>query len=376
MSLVISADGQKLDAQKGTPFWTSQTEFSIAVWVKVTTAQWGNIFGACDFANAAYNTAPLRTAAGTAYDHGLRLQGNDRRMDTGGSVTGGWDLIVLTYKKDGSRIAYKNGSASQTTTTNMAEYWAGGVGFDYVSFGTMPYDSSNVRAKMAHGAVWNKELTAAEVASLYNGGTAGAGKNPTAVQNANLVFYAPLTSDATVTTGGVTLTATGSPTYDGADNPNVDAASGSGPTTSIAATTANVVGSLSSSQPATSAISATTANTVGSVASVSGTSSSSISATTANTVGSVTSVGNTANGTFTSEALRDNVGNLIASKALNFVCLYNDTTGALVVRKTGLSTNSSGIFSFTDAAITAGVTYRVDWEDVDGKRRMPRKAAA
>jgi hypothetical protein len=29
----------------------------------------------------------------------------------------------------------------------------------------------------------------------------------------------------------------------------------------------------------------------------------------------------------------------------------------------------------TAAALTAGTTYRVDWEDVDGRRRMPRKAA-
>lgn len=79
---------------------------------------------------------------------------------------------------------------------------------------------------------------------------------------------------------------------------------------------------------------------------------------------------------FTSEPLRDNTGTLVASTALAYVALYNDTTSALVVRKTGLSTNGAGVFSFTDAALVAGTTYRVDWETVDGKRRMPRKAAA
>lgn len=80
-------------------------------------------------------------------------------------------------------------------------------------------------------------------------------------------------------------------------------------------------------------------------------------------------------GTFTSEVLKDNVGNVVANKALNFVALYNDTTHALVVLKTGLSTNASGVFTVSDPLLTAGQTYRPDWETVDGQRRMPRKVA-
>lgn len=149
----------------------------------------------------------------------------------------------------------------------------------------------------------------------------------------------------------------------------------SGATSAVAATTANAVGSLTSSASPLSAINATTANVTASWTSSTGAASSAIAATTANAVGALTSTGSTANGTFTSEVLRDNTGTVVASKALNHVALYNDTTGALVVRKTGLSTNGSGVFTFTDAALTAGTTYRVDWEDVDGRRRMPRKAA-
>lgn len=80
-------------------------------------------------------------------------------------------------------------------------------------------------------------------------------------------------------------------------------------------------------------------------------------------------------GTFTSDPLRDNVGNLVINKGLAHVALYHDSTGALVVRKTGLSTNAAGVFTFADALITPGQVYRVDWEDADGRRRMPRKAA-
>jgi hypothetical protein len=78
----------------------------------------------------------------------------------------------------------------------------------------------------------------------------------------------------------------------------------------------------------------------------------------------------------TSEPLKDNAGNLLASTALDFVAIYNDTTGALVVRLTGLSTNAGGRFVAADAALSPGTTYRVDWQTSAGQRRMPRKAAA
>lgn len=80
--------------------------------------------------------------------------------------------------------------------------------------------------------------------------------------------------------------------------------------------------------------------------------------------------------TITSEILKTNNGTVEASVALNFVAAYDDSTGALVVRKTGLSTDASGIFRLQDVALTPGTTYRLDWETATGHRRMPRKAAA
>lgn len=359
MSLVISADGQKLAAQKGTPFWTTTTEFSVAVWVKITTAQWGNLFGICDFANPSYNNAPLRTAAGTTYDHGLRLQGGDYRMDSSGLVTGGWDLIVITYKKDGSRISYRNGSVALTASTGTSAYWSGGVGFDYVCFGVMPYDASNSRSKVAHGAVWNKELTAAEVASLYNGGTAGAGKNPTAVQNANLVFYAPLTSDATVSVGGVTLTATGSPTYDGADNPNVDAAGGGSTVThsatgALTASAATISGTASRTGAAVTH--SASGSLVASAATVSGTASRTGAAVThsasgALVAGSATISGvasHVASGSFVSDIMVNNTGTVQSSVSITWE--WNKgvigSAKASSVYGTGV-TNSGGTYTAT-----------------------------
>lgn len=80
--------------------------------------------------------------------------------------------------------------------------------------------------------------------------------------------------------------------------------------------------------------------------------------------------------TFTSEPLKDNTGSLLTSAALDYVALYDNTTGDLVLRVTGISTNASGIFSVTDEALTADVTYKVDWKVIgQAMGRMPSKAA-
>jgi hypothetical protein len=77
-----------------------------------------------------------------------------------------------------------------------------------------------------------------------------------------------------------------------------------------------------------------------------------------------------------SEPLKDNTGTLLANQALDYVAIYNNTTGELVLRVTGLSTNASGVFSVENAALSAGVTYKVDWKVTSQSAgRMPTKAA-
>lgn len=154
------------------------------------------------------------------------------------------------------------------------------------------------------------------------------------------------------------------------------AAAGGGASTTITATLAGISAAIASKSAPISTISATLANVTGSLASGSGALFTTITATLGNITGAITSTGSTANGTFTSEVLKDYAGNVLANTALNFVRFYNDTTGALVLNKTGVSTNASGIVTFSDAALVAGTTYRVDWETSAGSRRMPRKAAA
>lgn len=119
------------------------------------------------------------------------------------------------------------------------------------------------------------------------------------------------------------------------------------------------------------AITGTASGTVSTAGSVTGSSAITLGAVGSSAAGTVTAFA-----TFTSEPLKTNNGTLQASLALDWVRLYNVTTGALVVTKTGISTNGAGVFTVTDAALTVGQTYKADWKiTTTGETRMPSKAA-
>lgn len=68
-----------------------------------------------------------------------------------------------------------------------------------------------------------------------------------------------------------------------------------------------------------------------------------------------------AGATLTSSALKNNSGTLLTSAAAE-AYVSNPSTGALVIKKTGLTSNgSTGVITFTDAALSGGTTYRVVW---------------
>lgn len=65
--------------------------------------------------------------------------------------------------------------------------------------------------------------------------------------------------------------------------------------------------------------------------------------------------------TLTSSALKNNTGTLQLSAAAE-AFVHDVTTGALVVKKTGLTSNgTTGVIAFSDAAMAAAATYRVVW---------------
>lgn len=117
------------------------------------------------------------------------------------------------------RHVYLDGAGKVSSSSNIRDITAAtriAIGAQYQA-GVYGADTEG---KIAHVALWNIALSDAEVASLAGGA------NPLAVQAANLVAYWPLTADLVDVVGAVTLTNGGGVTFDGADNPTVDAPPG------------------------------------------------------------------------------------------------------------------------------------------------------
>ena len=72
-------------------------------------------------------------------------------------------------------------------------------------------------------------------------------------------------------------------------------------------------------------------------------------------------------GTITSEPLKNNMGQLIGANTLSWLGFRNATTGADVLLLTSVSVNSSSIFSTTNAALSPGQLYAINWKTSDGK---------
>ena len=78
-------------------------------------------------------------------------------------------------------------------------------------------------------------------------------------------------------------------------------------------------------------------------------------------------------GVITTPALKNNTGTILASVVNIVANIYNPSTGALVVRKTGLSSNGSGIVTISDVLLVPGTSYvyELDLSASTQGRRLP-----
>lgn len=127
----------------------------------------------------------------------------------------------------------------------------------------------------------------------------------------------------------------------------------------------------------TATITATTENTTffGACTGYVAPSSCTIAATAANATFSGTATGSTGLPSLTTPPLKNNTGTLLASLSGWTVNVYNASTGALVLRKTGLSTDAAGVLTITDAALVSGTTYAYEPVHATYGRRLPTLAA-
>lgn len=74
--------------------------------------------------------------------------------------------------------------------------------------------------------------------------------------------------------------------------------------------------------------------------------------------------------------MKNNTGTLLANLGGIIVNVYDANTGALVLRKTGLSSNAAGVVSFSDAALVSGTSYAYEVVTPANGRRLPVGTAA
>jgi len=120
-----------------------------------------------------------------------------------------WSLVCGVFAATNVRRVYLNGGNVVSESTTVIAPTP-----DFVAVGALRTNalSSYFNGYVAHAAVWSAELTAAEVASLYNGGI---GLDPRSVRPGALVAYWPLLDNDGDRDwwGQFNLTATNTPTY-------------------------------------------------------------------------------------------------------------------------------------------------------------------
>jgi hypothetical protein len=166
------------------------------------------------------------------------------------------------------------------------------------------------------------------------------------------------------------------------------AAGGGGTTalTSSAASTATATASLTTSivlaaaavAIATASASLNVGNTMSAAASAVSTATAALTtsitlAASASGTSTATATLGVAGGTLTTRVLKNNTGTPLVNVSGMTLNIYNPTTGVLVLRKTGLTTNGAGRVVLTDPALIAGTlyAYEPDLTGISMGRRLP-----
>lgn len=281
-----------------------------------------------------------RTAGGDS----IRSGGKDSSGNAFGyRVTGatmGTGTRMITYCRIGETAAklYNNTTLDVNSTGLGADYNSPDSRADYLC----GWDGQNsMTASLVWLAVFDKELTSTEITDLYN--SLGSNNAFGLVESA-----AGSNGTATGTPDSIDLIA---PTATAAGTGNPDG-TGAGAPTSLTLTVPSATATGTSSGTDGTGSGAPTAMSMAAPsASATGTTSGS--------------------GTLVTPVLKNNTGTVLASETGITVNVYNATTGALVLHKTGQTSNGSGIVTVIDAALTPATTYAYEVVLSGGARRLP-----
>lgn len=278
----------------------------------------GTSGGAAGFLAKDTNAYSLVSPAFNGSNKPVVYQGYTSRFTGSATVGTGAQSVCITRDGANSTTGLKLYLDGALDSAAAPEYDNVDAGLNYIGGYS---GQGSVAANVVWIAIFNKELTSAEVTNLHN--SLGANNAFGLVESA----------------AGSNGTATGTP-Y------SLDLIA---PTATGNGTGSGTTNGSASGTPSSASLSAPSATATGTTA---------------------------GNGTITTPALKNNTGTVIASISGWTVNVYNASTGALVVQKTGLATNASGILTITDAAIVSGTSYTYEPVHATYGRRLPTGTAS
>jgi len=167
---VFSADDTTYLSRSGTFLNGSRDEYSISAWV-LTYESYIFIANGSTDNNWGGSSIALEFAEGNLMGTVFWGSGPDYDRATGSSVLNdeGWYHVAMTWKRTGSIKVYVNGGldGSASSSGNYANVQTENISINGNADGTYALGKDG---SIDEVAIWNRELSASEITSLYNSG--------------------------------------------------------------------------------------------------------------------------------------------------------------------------------------------------------------
>jgi hypothetical protein len=148
---------------------------SMSIWWKVSAAGvWTdgtvNTLYRC-FVDASNYVILRKSATNNVVEFFYNAGGTSETLTSTAYNNTSWNMMALTWTDAGDEVKwYNNGSQTGATQTGIGTF-SGNLSTLDTAIGSAGTPASEVwSGNLAHAAIWNKVLTAAEIAALYSGG--------------------------------------------------------------------------------------------------------------------------------------------------------------------------------------------------------------
>jgi len=184
---------------------TIKTTGSVSVWFKADAGDGNSMIFAMATGTSNDNKVAINHSEGNEFIR-LNYRGGstnstlDYTITTSNLVAGGWTHIVATWDQTApKKQLFINGSTTVSNTSAMTA-WDGGSTADTIFLGKATNaDTTYWEGHFSNCSLYNRELTAAEVLILYNGGVPSDLREGVVVEN--MLRWYPLDAGAGGTTG-------------------------------------------------------------------------------------------------------------------------------------------------------------------------------